>query len=109
MSHLHLKTAAALFSLALLAGFGPANATSLLTLNAPASLTVPVVHGGGGGFDHSGAAQYRPNYGSNYGPANQNYGTERYGRPYAGGGDEVRELQRAFPFTSWPPSMRNED
>lgn len=24
-------------------------------------------------------------------------------------GDEVRELQRAFPSTEWPPSMKNEE
>jgi hypothetical protein len=34
-----------------------------------------------------------------------NYGTYSY-RHYGNGHDEVRELQRLFPETNWPPSMR---
>ncbi len=34
-----------------------------------------------------------------------NYKTKSY-RSYGNGHDEVRELQRLFPETNWPPSMR---
>jgi hypothetical protein len=44
---------------------------------------------------------YAPSYGYREYPA---YGG--YGRGYRNGHDEIRELQRLFPSTNWPPSMR---
>ena len=43
-----------------------------------------------------------PNYGYQDYPAYGGYGYRGYGN----GHDEIRELQRLFPSTNWPPSMR---
>jgi hypothetical protein len=45
---------------------------------------------------------YGPSYGYGGYPAYGGYGYRYYGN----GHDEVRELQRLFPSTNWPPSMR---
>jgi hypothetical protein len=99
MPHLPISTAAALFTFALLAGVGSANATSTIPLNGATSLTVPVVREGGG--DDRVDAGYRQNFGYNYGqydglepgPVSNGY------EPNGGGGDEVRGLQEEFPQT----------
>ena len=67
---------------------------------------------GFGRFAGSGQAQagyyqpsyryYAPSYGYRDYPA---YGGYHY-RNYGNGHDEIRELQRLFPSTNWPPSMR---
>ena len=43
-----------------------------------------------------------PNYGYQDYPAYSGYGYRCYGN----GHDEIRELQRLFPSTNWPPSLR---
>ena len=43
-----------------------------------------------------------PNYGYQDYPAYGGYGYRCYGN----GHDEIRELQRLFPSTNWPPSLR---
>jgi hypothetical protein len=56
-----------------------------------------------GGYGHRYYPSYGPDYGSYEYPAE--YG--RYGyRHYGNGHAEIRELQRLFPSTNWPPSMR---
>ncbi len=49
---------------------------------------------------------YRPNYVVRDYPAS--YGGYSY-RHYGRGHDEIRELQRLFPSTNWPSSMRYAD
>jgi hypothetical protein len=51
-----------------------------------------------GGYGH----RYYPSYGPDYG--SYEYPAEY--RRYGNGHDEIRELQRLFPETNWPPSMR---
>jgi hypothetical protein len=52
-----------------------------------------------GGYGH----RYYPSYGSyEYSAGYGRHGYRRYGN----GHDEIRELQRLFPSTNWPPSMR---
>jgi hypothetical protein len=46
--------------------------------------------------------RYAPSYGYRDYPA---YGGNGY-RGYGNGHDEIRELQRLFPSTNWPPSLR---
>jgi hypothetical protein len=45
---------------------------------------------------------YAPSYGYQDYPAYGGYGYRGYGN----GHDEIRELQRLFPSTNWPPSLR---
>ncbi len=51
--------------------------------------------------------RYRRAYVPDYyvGDYDRNYSTYSY-RNYGNGSDEIRELQRLFPETNWPPSMR---
>jgi hypothetical protein len=55
-----------------------------------------------GGYGHRYYPSYGPNYGSYEYSAGYGYGYRRHGN----GHDEIRELQRLFPSTNWPPSMR---
>ena len=56
-----------------------------------------------GGYGH----RYYPSYGPEYGSYEYSADYGRYGyRRYGNGHDEIRELQRLFPSTNWPPSMR---
>ncbi len=84
----------------------PNRLTKLCVLAASAAFAAVLFAGSAnaGGYGH----RYYPSYGQDYGsyeyPA-ANFG--RYGyRSYGGGHDEIRELQRLFPSTNWPPSMR---
>lgn len=93
--------ASAAFSAVLLTGTGPADAAPGQALTDLASPALPVEQVGGYGRRH-----YR-SYDSDYVPRDYsgNYRAYAY-HPYRGGHDEIRELQRLFPSTNWPPSMR---
>jgi hypothetical protein len=88
--------ASAVLSVFLLAGAGPAEAAPGQALHGLASPALPVEQIG-----------YYRRYNRSYGPNeySTNYGSYGY-RSYGRGHDEIRELQRLFPSTNWPPSMR---
>jgi len=92
--------ASAAFALLLFAGSGQAEAAPGQGLNGLASTALPVEQAG-----------YYRRYSRSYNPyVTRDYHAD-YGRnvdrPYYGGGsDEIRELQRLFPETNWPSSMR---
>ena len=103
---LHHVTKAAVAAVAL-AGFGllaPAHAVSPLPLNEVASPVIPVI-------DEETAVEEleRPN---EVEPGSQDKGekgeTEQPQEDNPAG-EEVQELQRAFPSTEWPPTMKNEE
>lgn len=94
--------AALALSLGLLAGVGPAGAAPL---GAGSGLTSPGLQ-----VEDVGYKRYRryqqvyPDYYVSdyyaYGPSYRVY------RDIPGGNNEIRELQRLFPETNWPPSLR---
>jgi hypothetical protein len=82
----------------LFAESGPAEAAPRVSLNGLATSAAPVEQVG----------YYRRDYRSyGYGPSqySDNYGSYGY-RSYGDGHDEIRALQRLFPSTNWPYSMR---
>ncbi len=89
----HLMRAGAVaLTVGLFAGLACANAAPQLPFNGVASNASAVEN-----------VRYRHQH---YAPS-QNYASSSYRyRPYASGGDEYRELQRLFPETNWPPSLR---
>ena len=86
----------------------PTRLTKLCVLAASAAFGAVLFAGSAnaGGYGH----RYDPSYGQNYGSYEYEYPAANYGRhayrPDGGGQDEIRELQRLFPSTNWPPSMR---
>jgi len=92
--------ASATFAVFLFAGSGQAEAAPRQGLNSIASSGLPVEQAGYYKRYHR---SYQPNYASgNYPSGYSGYGYRSYGN----GHDEIRELQRLFPSTNWPPSMR---
>jgi hypothetical protein len=84
----------------LFAGSGQANAAPAPGLKGLVEATSPVEPVG---YYKRYRGGYYPGYVvRDYAP---NYGTYSY-RHYGNGHDEIRELQRLFPETNWPPSMR---
>ena len=95
-----LTVAAALaLTLGLFAASAPANAAPV---QAPSGVTAPGLQIQDVGYKRG--KKYRQLYASEYYSPNSNYRVYRY-EPY-GGSDEIRELQRLFPQTNWPPSQR---
>ena len=91
--------AVAAFGLTLFAGSGPAEAAPGQGLSALTASGLPVEEAG----------YYKRYYRSHQPYAYGSYpgGYSGYGyRSYGNGHDEIRELQRLFPSTNWPPSMR---
>lgn len=86
-------------TLGLFAASAPANATPM---QAPSGVTAPGLQIEDVGYKRG--KKYRQLYATEYYAPNSNYQVYRY-TPY-GGSDEIRELQRLFPETNWPPSMR---
>jgi len=86
-------------TLGLFAASAPANATPM---QAPSGVTAPGLQIQDVGYRRG--KKYRQLYASEYDAPNSNYRAYRYA-PY-GGSDEIRELQRLFPQTNWPPSLR---
>lgn len=76
----------------------PANATP----QAPSGVTAPGLQIEDVGYKRG--KKYRQLYASESYAPNSNYRVHRYA-PY-GGSDEIRELQRLFPQTNWPSSLR---
>ena len=90
--------AAAALGLTLFAGSGPAEAASGQGLSGLTTSGLPVEQAG---YYKRYYRSYQPYaYGSYTGGYNYGY------RYYGNGHDEIRELQRLFPSTNWPPSMR---
>jgi hypothetical protein len=90
--------ASAAFSVFVLAGAGQVQAAPGHVLNSLASPASPVEQIGyyrryNRYYQGYGPNEYSDNYGYNY-------------RSYGRGHDEIRELQRLFPSTNWPYSMR---
>jgi len=85
-------------TLGLFAASAPANAAPM---QAP-SVSVPGLQIQDVGYKRG--KKYRQLYASEYYAPDSGYRVYRYA-PY-GGSDEIRELQRLFPQTNWPPSMR---
>jgi hypothetical protein len=84
----------------------PARLSKTLVVAAAAAFGVVLFAGSAdsGGYGQRYYPSYGPQYGSSYGYS-ADYG--RYGyRRHGNGHDEIRELQRLFPETNWPPSMR---
>lgn len=100
-----LTTALALAALAtvgvlLFAGSREANASPAQALKTLPGATSPVEMVG---YNKRYRRAYVPDYYvKDYAP---NYRTHSY-RNYGGSNYEIRELQRLFPETNWPPSMR---
>jgi hypothetical protein len=93
----HFTTAAAIaLSLGLVAGAGTASAAP----QAP-SLTGPGLQVADVGYKRY-YRRYQPDYyvSDYYAPSYRVY------RNIPGGNNEIRELQRLFPSTNWPPSLR---
>ena len=83
----------------------PTKLPRLMAFAASAAFAVLLLAGSGqaeAGYYQPSYRTYAPNYAYRDGPAYDGYG---YGT-YRNGHDEVRELQRLFPETNWPPSMR---
>jgi hypothetical protein len=82
----------------------PARLPKLLGLAAAAALGFTLVAASSqaeAGYYKRYYRSYQPyNYGSY--PTGNNYGYRSYGN----GNYEIRELQRLFPETNWPPSLR---
>lgn len=93
--------ASAAFSVFLFAGSGPASAVPAQQLKGLTSPALPVEQAGGYGRRHYRSYPNYRSYSYDY-PAYYGYGYRSYGR----GQDEIRELQRLYPSTNWPPSMR---
>jgi hypothetical protein len=92
--------AAAALGLTLFAGSGSAVAAPGQGLSGLSASGLPVEQAG---YYKRYSRYYKPYVTQDY-PAD--YGRRVY-RPYYGNGaDEIRELQRLFPETNWPPSMR---
>ena len=106
MRQLLLRTGAAACALAACAAFGVANAGSPPTLSGISyvmpvqSYVVPVQRADSGGLDFWHNDSLDGALGPDDGPESFLH------QPHSAGADEVRELQRAFPSTNWPPSMR---
>lgn len=92
--------ASAALSVFLLAGAGPAEAAPGQALHGLASPASPVEQIG---YYRRYYRSYDQGYGSN--EYSSNYGSYGY-RSHGRGHDEIRELQRLFPSTNWPSSMR---
>ena len=92
MTYLFAKSA--ICALALLALAGQAEAASPYSVPGTA-VVIPV--GDRGAYE-------RPNV-HDYGPSVW-HDEDGYADPNSAGADEIRELQRAFPQTNWPSSMR---
>ena len=90
--------AAAALGLTLFAGSGPAEAAPGRGLSGLTASGLPVEQAGYYKRHHR---SYRPYAYGSY-PSRYNYGYRSYGN----GNYEIRELQRLFPSTNWPPSMR---
>jgi hypothetical protein len=93
--------ASAVFSVFLFASSGPADAAPVQGLNGLASTALPVEQAG---YYRRQYRSYNPNYAVRDYP--RDYGSYRYD---GNGHDEIRELQRLFPSTNWPSSMRYTD
>jgi hypothetical protein len=103
MTHLFSKTALAC-AVVLLALAGQANAGSPLTLPGT-SIVVPV--GDARAFDRPDVGAYGPNVWHEDGRDERYDGSDvNLHEPQSAGADEIRELQRMFPQTNWPSSMR---
>jgi hypothetical protein len=84
--------------------FLSAKLTKLLGLTAAAALGFTLVAGASAadaGYYKRYSRSYQPHTYGSY-PTGYNYGYRTYHR----GNYEIRELQRLFPETNWPPSMR---
>lgn len=106
MLHTLIRTGAALVGLAGLAIVGPAHAVAPMPFNGIAPLLIQVTDEGTYINEEE-----RPNQ---VPPGSQERPGEVAPQPqaspgYSGSGDaEIQELQRAFPTTEWPSSMRKE-
>jgi hypothetical protein len=100
-----LLSACAFCTFGLFAAFGTANAGSLSVLPGT-SYAVPVEQAGNLGRPDLGTAVL--GYGDRVdGDLSYNDGPESFlYEPQTAGADETRELQRMFPSSAWPPSMR---
>ena len=92
--------AAAALGLTLFAGSGPAEATAGQGLSGLTASGLPVEQAG----YYKRYRRYSNPYATRDYPAD--YGRYAYRPHYGNGQDEIRELQRLFPETNWPPSMR---
>jgi hypothetical protein len=90
--------AAAALGLTLFAGSGSAEAAPGQGLSSPTTSGLPVEQAG---YYKRYNRSYQPYAYGNY-PSGYSYGYRSYGN----GHDEIRELQRLFPSTNWPPSLR---
>ena len=90
--------AAAALGLALFAGSGPAVAAPGQGLSSLTTSGLPVEQAG---YYKRYYRSYQPYAYGSY-PSGYSYGYRSYGN----GHDEIRELQRLFPSTNWPPSLR---
>ena len=91
--------AAAALGLTLFAGSGSAQAAPGQGLSGLAAPALPVEQAG---YYKRYNRAYRPNYAYGSYPSGYGYGYRSHGN----GNYEIRELQRLFPETNWPPSMR---
>jgi hypothetical protein len=83
----------------------PTRLSKLMALAASAAFAALLFSGSGeaqAGYYQPSYRYYAPNYGYQDYPAYGGYGYRGYGNGHA----EIRELQRLFPSTNWPPSMR---
>jgi hypothetical protein len=98
----HLTTAAAIaLSFGLVAGAGSTNAAP----QAP-GLTSPGLQVEDAGYKRY-YRRYQPySYGPDYYVSDYYAPSYRVYRDIPGGNNEIRELQRLFPSTNWPPSLR---
>ena len=106
MLHSLIWTGAALVGLAGFAFVGPAHAVAPMHFNGVAPLAIQVTDEGTYINEEERPNQVPP--GSQERPG-EVAPQPQAGPGYSGSGDaEIEELQRAFPTTEWPPSMRKE-
>jgi hypothetical protein len=88
----------AAFAMLMFAGSGEAQAAPGQGLNSVASSGLPVEQAG----YYRRYRSYQPYAHESYPGGYSNYGYRSYGHTNY----EIRELQRLFPSTNWPPSLR---
>ena len=106
MLHSLIRTGAALLGLAGLAFVGPAHAFAPMPINGIATLVIQVTDEGTYINEEERPNQVPPGSQERRGEVAPQ---SKPSAGYSGSSDaETQELQRAFPTTEWPPSMRKE-
>ena len=106
MPHHLIKAGATAVVLGCFGLLAPAHAASPLLLTKAAPLAIPVIDEGTAIEELERPNEVPPGSQEGATPKGNEAPPEEGENP---AGDEVQELQRAFPSTEWPPSMKNKE